>query len=125
MYSKYCENDHFQVCVAGTGSGTSLICSGAHDGLQADLHFVFYDLHFEQTILGSCVVCESTSNNMGRSQLSVDELRNARQETQSAYPSDIHPNHCEKSAAGYILCSLYSALSGLTPYVGHILRLHT
>ena len=56
---------------------------------------------------------------MGRSQLSVDELRNGRQETQSAYLSGIHPNHREKSAAGYILCSLYSALSGLTPYVGH------
>ena len=80
---------------------------GAHNGLQADLHFVFFDLHFKRTILGSCTVCRSTSKNMGRNQLSVDELRNARQEAQSAYLSDIHPNHCEKSAAGYILSSSY------------------
>jgi len=56
---------------------------------------------------GLCTMCGSTSNNTGRSWLSVNELRNARQVAESAHLSGIHPNHHEKSAAAYILSSLY------------------
>ena len=74
MYSRFWENDHFQACIAGTGSGTSLIYNGniverskgfKLIGILCVLSTI--ELLCERTMLGSCMVCKLTSKNMRRS----------------------------------------------------------